>query len=296
MRKDNTKTVVQPIKRDDGSLAVTDEEIFIEMKERYGKETLDVKESKPQWYKEVEEETERRIKIVEERIRQPAFREDCGHENYDLRVEEVEAAIEGRNNNSTPSPEEQIFSLMLKKGGEEMAKGLLYIFQKSWVKGVLPDAFKLDPKIMLPKPGRSDSSVTKSYRPITLESVIGKVMERVVCSRLIWKLEVDRGITNTQYAYRRQKSCVQTMLRVCNYISEARNRKEHTVVTVMDYESSYERIWNAGLLKKAFENGIEGRMWMYLKNFLIDKQYFIQVNYTSEARNRKEHTVVTVMD
>ena len=73
------------------------------------------------------------------------------------------------------------------------------------------------------------------------------------------------------------------MLRVCNYISEARTRKEHMVVTVMDYESCYERIWRAGLLKKAFENGIEGRMWMYLKNFLIDRQYFIQVNEYKSA-------------
>ena len=50
VRKDNSKTVVQPIKREDGSLALTDEEIFKEMKERYGKETLDVKELESQWY------------------------------------------------------------------------------------------------------------------------------------------------------------------------------------------------------------------------------------------------------
>ena len=43
VKKDNVKGVVQPIKRDCGSLAVTDEEIFNEMKGRYGKETLDVK-------------------------------------------------------------------------------------------------------------------------------------------------------------------------------------------------------------------------------------------------------------
>ena len=96
--------------------------------------------------------------------------------------EEKQKKKNNNNNNSAPNPEEQIFNLMLKKGGEEMAKGLLYIFQKSWVKGVLPDTFKLDPKIMLPKPGRTDYNVTKSYRPITLEIVIGKVMERVVCS------------------------------------------------------------------------------------------------------------------
>ena len=36
-RKTNSKSVVQPIMRDDGTVAVTDEEIFEGMKKRYGK-------------------------------------------------------------------------------------------------------------------------------------------------------------------------------------------------------------------------------------------------------------------
>ena len=103
-------------------------------------------------------------------------------------------------------------------------------------------------------------------------------MERVICNRQIWKLEVDGGVADTQVAYRKQKSCVQTMLRVCNSISEARSRKEYSVIMVMDYESCYERIWRAGLLKKVSDKGINGRMWIYIKNFLLDRQYYIKVN------------------
>ena len=46
----------------------------------------------------------------------------------------------------------------------------------------------------------------------------------------------------------------------------------------MDYESYYERIWRAGLLKKASDKGINGRMWIYIKHFLLDRQYCIKVN------------------
>ena len=41
---------------------------------------------------------------------------------------------------------------------------------------------------------------------------------RMVCKRLVWKLEVEGGVASTQYAYRRQKSCVQTMLWICNFL------------------------------------------------------------------------------
>ena len=45
------------------------------------------------------------------------------------------------------------------------------------------------------------------------------VMERVICRRLTWKLEVEGGIASTQNAYRKQKSCVQSLVRLANQIS-----------------------------------------------------------------------------
>ena len=108
-------------------------------------------------------------------------------------------------------------------------------------------------------------------------------MERVICKRLTWKLEVDGGLAATQYAYRKQKSCVQSMVRLCNSVTEARNKKQHTILTVMDFESCYERIWRASLLRKASNRGISGRMWLNIKNFVTERKYYISVNnYKSE--------------
>ena len=58
----------------------------------------------------------------------------------------------------------------------------------------LPAGFKRDPNIMVPKPNKESYNNTKAYRPITLESIIGKQMERIVKNRLIWKLRVAKGI------------------------------------------------------------------------------------------------------
>ena len=109
-----------------------------------------------------------------------------------------------------------------------MARGMLYIFQKSWIKGILHDAFKLDPKVMLPTPGKTDYNVTKSYNHFGISN--RKNYGGLISNRLIWKFKVDRGIADTQFAYRKHKSCVQTMLRVCNSISKVRSRKEYTAV------------------------------------------------------------------
>ena len=60
---------------------------------------------------------------------------------------------------------------------------------------------------------------------------------------------------------------MQSVLRFKNSLSEAKAKRENTVLAVMDYESCYKRIWRAGLLHKTSKIGIDGRMWLYIKNF-----------------------------
>ena len=84
VRKNSTKGVVQPIVREDGSVAITDEEIFQEMKLRYGKESLDVKTYDEEWYYEVEEEVKTRVEKEEAFIKEKDLGNECGYENSDI--------------------------------------------------------------------------------------------------------------------------------------------------------------------------------------------------------------------
>ena len=112
------------------------------------------------------------------KIKEKHYADNCSHDNSDLRIEEVERAIEALSGYSAPNPEEQIFNIMLKKGGEAVAKGLHYIFQKSWSLAVLPGAFIQDAKVMLPKPGKTDyntvrPSLINSLFAVTRPMVLG---------------------------------------------------------------------------------------------------------------------------
>ena len=88
----------------DGSLVVEDKDIFHEIKKRCGKESLDVNYD-IEGYRSVEEMIKTEIK-ERESVAKRDFLNNCGHENSDLRIEEVEAAISQLSNNSAPSREE----------------------------------------------------------------------------------------------------------------------------------------------------------------------------------------------
>ena len=95
----------------------------------------------------VEQEAKDRNEIEHLKIKENTYSEKCSHENSNLVIEEVEAAVDALVGYSAPNPEEQIFNIMLKKGEEAMVKGLHYIFQKSWTTGVLSEVFKQDAKV-----------------------------------------------------------------------------------------------------------------------------------------------------
>jgi len=210
------------------------------------------------------------------------------YEEIYIIIEEVQAAISLMDVKSAPSPTEKKFGIMIFKGGDTMAECLHYLFCKCWNKGCVPKGFKLGPKIMLPKPSKEDYNTTKSYRPITLESIIGKLMEIIVKRRLVWKLEVEDGLADTQNAYRNNRTCTQSLMRAIQCIQEGMVKKQSSVMVVIDYESCFESVWRAGLLKKAHAHGVNGRLWMYLNEFLTDRQYYLRVNnYTSPIFSSK---------
>ena len=140
------------------------------------------------------------------------------------------------------------------------------------------DSFKIDPKILMPKPGKENYNSTRSYRPITLESIISKFFQRTIAGWLIWRLGVSNGFANTQDAYRKQHSGTQSMIRVINSLKEAKSKKEYSVAVFMDFESCFEKVWRAGLLYKATKIGICERMFMYLYNHITDRKFYLRVN------------------
>ena len=275
-RKDQEKTIVQPIRKEDGSYAIDDDEIIVEMKKHYGKESLDVKDNRPDWFHFVEKEVEAAVKSAKEDISRKI--EDENFENSALDISEVTRAIEATNSRSAPSPEEKIFTILIQKGGDNLHQCMHFLFNKCWVNGVICKDFKKDPKILLPKAGKDDYNKVRAYRPITLESVIGKIFQRAVAERLRWKLEVFGGTASTQDAYRKQHSCVQTVTRLTNQLHEARMQKKHSAMIIMDFQSCFEKVWRAGLLFKALKIGINGKLLVYLHNYLTDRQYCLHVN------------------
>ena len=85
---------------------------------------------------------------------------------------------------------------------EQLQLAFNLISSKSWKEGFVPNGWKHADVKFLKKSGKANYHSALAYRPISLASVIGKGLERIVAKRLYafseHKTIIDRGLGGFQ--------------------------------------------------------------------------------------------------
>ena len=87
------------------------------------------------------------------------------------------------------------------------------------------------------KPGKVGSDPS-SYRPITLTSVLCKIMERMVTSRLVYFLESKGHLTEFQNGFRLGRSTMESVAVLDQDVKKAFVNKEAIVGVFLDIEKA----------------------------------------------------------
>ena len=150
------------------------------------------------------------------------------------------------------------------------------IFNIIWTEGEIPKVFKHAIIIPIQKPDK-DSSDAASYRPISLTSHIGKILETIVTKRLNFYLEQNNIINKNQSGFRRAR---QTMDQIAQLVHEAEKAKRQNKIlsaVMLDLEKAYDTLWREGTLDEIDKIGIGGNMYNYILNFLKDRTFQVRV-------------------
>ena len=162
-------------------------------------------------------------------------------------------------------------------------------FNDIWETGNVPKSWKEATIIPIPKAGK-DNTNPKNYRPIALTSCICKTLERMTNERLVWYLETNNIITEFQSGFRHQRSTNDHLVRLETFVHEAFITKEHLVAVFFDLEKAYDTTWKYGIMNDLHEIGLKGRLPIFVKNFLSNRELKVRVCSTlSEARKMSLH-------
>jgi len=201
-----------------------------------------------------------------------------GPECSDFSPSELATAIREMKPRGAEGPDE-IPPRFLQELGAEARSFVLRCFNVSWQQGTCPQSWRNAVIIPLLKRDKPAGDVT-SYRPISLTSCLGKLMERMVANRL-YHLAESRGLlTEDQTGFRAQRSTEDQILRVTQTISDGFQARPalRSVMALLDFSKAYDTVWRNDLMSSLMRSGIPFPIIRWIRGFLTNRQAVVRLN------------------
>ncbi|GIY34555.1 putative RNA-directed DNA polymerase from transposon BS [Caerostris darwini] len=180
-------------------------------------------------------------------------------------LEELRLAIECQRVKKSPG-EDNIHVEFLKHMSDTVKNTLLYTFNRIWETGLVPAQWKRAVVIPILKKNK-DPKQLSSYRPISLTSILGKTMEKLILNRLNWYLEDRNLIVNEQAGFRKNRSTTDQVTYLSQIVKDALDNRNILSAVYVDFKSAYDTVWREKLHQKLLNAGVCGNMFKWIRSF-----------------------------
>jgi sarcosine oxidase/L-pipecolate oxidase len=169
-----------------------------------------------------------------------------------------------------------ISTKLLKAIQPEIEKPLAHIFRLSLEIGTFPTQLKASRVIPIHKGG--DTTNCDNYRPISLVNAFSKVLEKIVCTKLVNHLQQNNLLYKHQYGFMKGRSTEQALMHITNTIGQALNENKYCVGVFLDLKKAFDVVPHSILLKKLEKLGITGTALAWFQSYLSNRTQKVEIN------------------
>ena len=193
----------------------------------------------------------------------------------DIKEKEILLAINKIKISKTPGPD-KISPRILKEAKNELVKPLSILFNKSLTTHKVPDDWKLANVTPIFKKG--DKSQPKNYRPISLTSVVGKLMETVLRDKIVTFLENNNLIKDSQHGFRNKRSCLTNLLDFFHDVYNLYDNTRAVDIIYLDFQKAFDKVPHKRLINKVKAYGLNGDIAAWIEDWLSNRKQRVVIN------------------
>lgn len=164
-----------------------------------------------------------------------------------------------------------VFPALLRWGGDGLIRCLASILRSCLALRFVPLKWRDVKVVFIPKPGKSDYSDAKSFRPISLTSFLLKTLERL-CDRFIRDgALIKTPLHRNQHAYSSGKSTESTLHMVVHRVEEALMNKQLCLGTFTDIEGAFDKTSFSSISAALSRHGVNPVIASWIENMLCKR-------------------------
>ncbi|CAH2089593.1 unnamed protein product [Euphydryas editha] len=158
----------------------------------------------------------------------------------------------------------------------------LCIFNKCLEIRYFPKPWKEATVVFLRKPGKATYTTPKSYRPIGLLPVLGKILEKMLVARLQYHLAPK--LSTRQFGFMPQRSTEDALYTLVKHIRHNLDRRRIVVLVSLDIEGAFDNAWWPKIKVRLAEEKCPINIRRLLGSYLSDRR--ATVRYLGEEHTR----------
>ncbi|OAQ57981.1 reverse transcriptase [Purpureocillium lilacinum] len=201
----------------------------------------------------------------------------------DLTLEEIEEKVMAAKPWKAPG-EDGLPAIVWKKLWHVVKYRVWTLFDSSIRDGVVPHQWRTAKIIPLKKPERGDYTVAKAWRPISLLSTLGKVLEVVVAERLSYAVEAYGLLPANHFGARKRRSADQALMLLQEQIYKAWRMGRVLSLISFDVKGAYNGVCKERLLERLRARGIPEGLVRWIGAFCSERSASIVVNGQASDR------------
>ena len=159
---------------------------------------------------------------------------------------------------------------------DQISIPLARVFNLSLKEGVVPFEWKEANIIPLFKKGSRNKS--ENYRPVSLTSVICKLLERLIKDHMVDFLVKHKLLNSSQHGFLKARSCLTNMLCFLEEITKWIDVGLPVDIIYLDFQKAFDKVPHQRLLLKLKAHGIGDSITDWIEQWLTDRRQRVVVD------------------